>query len=342
METTASVTLHDVAREAGVSLATASRALNGSSRKVADSYRERVQAAALKLGYTPNLSAQAVARGRTNTIGLLVGDIADPYFSTIAAGAMAAAAEAGLIVTLAVTGRDAETELEIVRTLRGQRPRALLLAGSRFADAEREAQLTAELQSFTATGGNVVFISQGSLPFASVQLDNFGGAKALGAELGARGYRRVAIVAGPETLITSADRVAGFRAGLAEHGVAVETGHVAHADFSRDGGYDAGGQLVSRGLDGIELVLAASDVMAIGAMSALREAGLEPGRDIGVAGFDDISTARDVTPPLTTVAIPLETVGRIAVERALAEDYDAEASIVTGDVVVRSSTPRSR
>src|SRR5688572_26742835 len=109
------VTLHDVAREAGVSLATASRALNGSERKVNEAYREKVLAAAARLNYTPNLSAQAVAKGSTNTVALLVADIADPYFSSIAAGVIRAAEETGLVVTMAVTGRSTARELELVR-----------------------------------------------------------------------------------------------------------------------------------------------------------------------------------------------------------------------------------
>src|SRR4029453_4406683 len=119
----APATLHDVAREAGVSLATASRSLNGSTRKVNEEYRKRVLEAAARLDYSPNLSAQAVARGTTTTVALLVADIADPYFSSIAAGVVAEADTARLIVTMAATERDPERELELVRTLRGQRPR---------------------------------------------------------------------------------------------------------------------------------------------------------------------------------------------------------------------------
>ena len=135
---TSPVTLHDVAREAGVSLATASRSLNGSTRKVNGDYRDRVLEAAERLGYTPNLSAQAVAKGATSTVALVVSDIADPYFSSIAAGVIRYAEEERLLVTMAVTGRRAERELELVRTLRGQRPRVLILSGSRFVAAELE------------------------------------------------------------------------------------------------------------------------------------------------------------------------------------------------------------
>ena len=131
-----SPTLHDVARSAGVSLATASRVLNGSTRKVAEAYRERVEAAAAELGYTANLSAQATARGTSAIIALLVADIADPYFAQIAAGVARGADEAGLVVTIAITERDPQREARLVRALRGQRYLALRAAVDEEWDAD--------------------------------------------------------------------------------------------------------------------------------------------------------------------------------------------------------------
>ena len=139
------VTLHDVAREAGVSLATASRAINGSTRRVRDDYRARVLAAAKRLNYKPNYAAQAVARGTTTTVGLLVGDVSDPYFSRIAAGVIEAADAAGLVVTMAATGRDSSRELDLVRTMAAQRPRIMIVAGSRLADNPDQPALIEEL-----------------------------------------------------------------------------------------------------------------------------------------------------------------------------------------------------
>ncbi|WP_022887364.1 LacI family DNA-binding transcriptional regulator [Glaciibacter superstes] len=333
-------TLHDVARAAGVSLATASRSLNGSERKVNEEYRVRVLAAAAELGYTPNLSAQAVAKGTTMTVALLVGDIADPYFSSIAAGVIRASEEAGLIVTMAATERDATRELDLVKALRGQRPRVLILAGSRFAGEETQPALAAELDAFESTGGRVVFISQPELPFDTVLLDNYGGARQLARALVDLGYRRFAAISGSESLLTARDRLTGFMDGLAEHALSIPTEHIVHTEFTRDGGYDAATELLQRGIDEVELVFAVNDVMAVGAMSALREGGRIPGETIALAGYDDIPTVRDVTPALTTVRIPLEDVGRQAVELALAPKSDREtATPIAATVVLRGSTP---
>ncbi|NQX12747.1 LacI family DNA-binding transcriptional regulator [Microbacteriaceae bacterium VKM Ac-2855] len=338
---TPAVTLHDVARESGVSLATASRTLNGSARKVNDAYRERVLAAAAKLGYSTNLSAQAVAKGATSTVALLVSDIADPYFSSIASGVIAASEAAGLVVTIAVTHGDPARELELVRALRGGRPRVMMLAGSRFADDVSGAALATELESFERTGGRVVMLTQSSLPFPAVHLDNRAGARALAEELVGLGYRSFAVVHGPAALHTSADRVRGFREGLAAHGVELDPALSIESAFTRDGGYEATVRLLESHGDDIDLVFAVNDVMAIGASSALRDHGVEPGSGIGVAGFDDIPSVRDVNPAVTTVAVPLADIGSRAIAMALDEDADSDASVlVPTSVVVRRSTPR--
>lgn len=340
---TAAVTLHDVARESGVSLATASRALNGSARKVNDAYRARVIAAATKLGYSTNLSAQAVAKGTTSTVALLVSDIADPYFSSIASGVLAAAEAAGLVVTIGVTHRDPQRELELVRTLRGGRPRMMLLAGSRFDDESSRDALVGELEAFERSGGRVVMLSQRSLPFPTVQLDNRAGARALARDLVGLGYRRFAVVHGPSTLLTSADRVKGFTEGLADGGVALDPALVVETAFTRDGGHAATVRLLDEHSGDIDLIFAVNDVMAIGASSALRDRGVEPGAGIGVAGFDDIPTVRDVSPAITTVAVPLVEIGGRAVAMALDPESDGESSVVLPtSVVVRDSTPGRR
>ncbi len=329
-----SVTLHDVAQAAGVSLATASRVLNGSDRRVAPAYRDRVLRAAAELHYTPNLSAQAVARGRSSSIGLVVADIVDPYFATIASGAMAAAAAAGLVVTISVTERDPERELATVRALRGHRPRALLLAGSRPTDSARDHDLAAELAAFTETGGRVVLLAETDLAFPTVRLANRAGAADLGRALRDLGYRDAVMLTGPADLITPTERAHGFVEGFGP----VRT---ISDEFGRDGGHRAARRLLAgeAGDASADLVVASSDVMAMGAMTALREAGLVPGRDIGVAGFDDVHTIRDVTPALTTVRVPLEAMGSAAVALALGEEEQPAPAHFAGEVLLRASTP---
>ncbi|HKT02138.1 MAG TPA: LacI family DNA-binding transcriptional regulator [Rugosimonospora sp.] len=335
----APATLHDVARAAGVSVSTASRALNGSSRTVTGDYLSRVRAAAARLNYAPHLSAQAIARGSTRTAALVVSDIADPYFSSIAAGVLHRAEAADLTVTMAITDRSPERELQIVRTLRGQRPHTIILAGSRSEETGTRAALVRELTAYRRAGGRVVLISQPELPFPTVSIDNAGGARDLALALVDRGYRRFAIIHGPDALRTSRDRVDGFLAGLpagAPPPLTLETA------FTREGGYHAATRLAKRRRGDVELAFAVNDVMAIGAMSALRDTGVAPGTGIAVAGFDDITQARDVTPPLTSVAVPLQEIGGYAMDLALSGEERTDLSPVAGTVVLRASTPGPR
>jgi LacI family transcriptional regulator len=338
---TSPATLEDVAREAGVSLATASRSLNGSSRTVNEKYRSKVLDAAARLNYSPNLSAQAVARGSTMTVALVVADISDPYFSSIAAGVVAEADRERLIVTMAASERDSRRELEIVRTLRGQRPKVIILAGSRRENDPSEADLRRELDDYERAGGRVVIISRNELGFRTVDIDNTEGADDLATTLVDLGYREFAVLAGNLELKTAADRYAGFVAALARHGIRMPPDRVVGSAFTRDGGHDGMRTLIERGLDDVEVVFAVNDVMAVGALSAMREAALEPGVDAAIAGFDDIPTVQDVWPTLTTVRVPLVEVGRSALRLAL-EDRPGEDSAVRTSVVVRDSTPEFR
>ncbi|WP_022882805.1 LacI family DNA-binding transcriptional regulator [Gryllotalpicola ginsengisoli] len=332
-------TLHDVAREAGVSLATASRSLNGSARRVKDEYRARVLEAAARLNYAPNLSAQAVARGRTNAIGIIVSDITDPYFAGVAGGVFRAAESAGLVATIAVSGRDAAKEAQLVGALRGQKPRGLVLVGSRVADAAVTRRLERQLAEFAEDGGRVALVSQQGLAFDTVSFENRAGARELATRLAELGYRRFCVLAGPETLVTATERTEGFLAGIADAGLPADAARVVRGAFTRDGGYAAAGDALEHG-ERPELIFAANDVMAVGAMARLRDEGLEPGADVAVAGFDDIATLRDVTPGLTTVRLPLDQGGVAAVDLILTGDGASPTALtLPGHVVLRASTP---
>jgi LacI family transcriptional regulator len=337
------VTLGDVARRAGVSLATASRVLNGSTRRVNEELREVVLQAAAELGYTPNLHAQAVARGTSSTVGLVVHDITDPYFSAIASGVMRVADERGLIVTLGTTSRNPDREIQYVAMLRAQRARAVILAGSRIADKEQTERLAKEVAAFRRTGGRIACVSQHRLPTDTVLPENRAGARELAVRLAELGHRRFAVLAGPRALLTARDRLAGFRAGLAEKGVELAPEATIEGAFTRDGGYEAARGLLARDL-GVTCVFAVNDVMAVGAMAACRDQGVDVPGQLSIAGFDDIVTLRDLVPPLTTVRLPLEEMGVRAGELALEIDAPTKDRLVRvrGEVVLRESTRKVR
>lgn len=334
------VTLSQVAREAGVSLATASRAFNGSAnRTVREDLRERVMAAAERLRYVPDANAQAMARGRTSSLGLIVHDIADPYFSSIAAGVTIAADRADLAVTLASTQNDPSREARFVEILTGQRARAIVIAGGRRDDVSDE-QLTRALEGFRRAGGSLALIGQTLPGVNTVVIENLKGSAALARVVHALGYRRFGVLAGPANYLTARHRRAGFVDELEKLGCAVRPDAIITSGFTREGGYE-GMQTLLRDGPSLEIVFAVNDVMAVGAMAAAREAGVRVPEDIAVAGFDDIVTLRDVTPALTTVRVPLVEIGIAATELATAAPSDEPQLIhMFGTVILRESTTR--
>ena len=318
-----SVTLQDVADRAGVSLTTASRVVNEGARRVGPGLAQRVNQAVAELGYTANLQARAVATGQSTMIGVVVHDITDPYFSSIAAGLIEAAEARQLLVCMSSTAATEVAEREYVALMRAQRARAVILIGSRTDDIAAREALRAEIAAFTGSGGRAVAVGQDMLGVDTVLPENAAGAEALARAMVAVGHRRFAVLAGPRGLLTARDRLDGFRAGLAAWNVPLEAAQVVHGPFTRDGGYEAmSAVLAAAGPEQAPLpdcVFAVTDVMAMGALARLRAGGLAVPADIALAGFDDIGTLRDVYPPLTTVRLPLKRMGEMAAGLVLAE-----------------------
>lgn len=338
------VTLQDVADRAGVSITTASRVVNDGTRRVGAQLAQRVHRAAAELGYTANLQARAVATGRSSMVGVVVHDIADPYFSSIAAGLIEMASRSELLVCMSAAAANEAAEREYVSLMRAQRARAVILIGSRTDDAAERAALGAEVAAFTRQGGRAVCVGQPLLGVDTIVPGNVAGADALARALAALGHRRFAVLAGPRGSITVQDRIEGFRAGLAAWSIGLDPAGVVHAAFSRDGGYEAMSAILASGGKLPDCVFAVNDVMAVGALARLRAAGMSVPGDVAVAGFDDIVTLRDVTPPLTTVRLPLTQMGEMAANMVLTGGRPGRPLIVPvpGEVIMRDSTvPRS-
>lgn len=333
-----SAKLRDVAERAGVSVATASRVLSGKADGVRPQRREAVIAAARDLQYVPNAHAQALARAGTTHIGAILHDVSDSYFSEIVRGLQRAAVDAGQLVTVCNSYRDPERELAYVGLLRSERIGALILTGSGLDDRSYSERLAAQIGAFVSTGGRTVFIGRHHVAGDAVLPDNVGGARALARALVATGHRRFAAISGPPLLTTTRDRLDGFKAGLAEHGIALDPTAIAPGDFSRESGMAGMSQLLDAGVDAT-CVFALNDAMALGALRTLRDRKIDvPGR-ISLAGFDDIPTTLDTNPTLTTVHIPLVEMGALAVSLALEPPSDElRVRHIRAEVVLREST----
>jgi LacI family transcriptional regulator len=343
--------LTEVARLAGVSPATASRVLNGSARTPGPDIAERVRKAADSLGYIPNAQAQGLAKSSSGLIGLIVHDIADPYFSAIARGVQAAARHQNKMVLLATTAGSPADERAAVAAFAARRADSIVIAGSRSArtaDRQGNAELAAELDRYCRNGGRVGVVGHAVVGAESdegyhvVEVPNEELAAALARELAASHAGAFVIIGGPEGLLTSDDRVRGFQRGLADAGL--PPADVLHTGFDRTGGYEAGLELAARISESGEssksrlCIFAVNDVMAIGATAALRSKGLRIPRDAAIAGFDDIETLRDFRPALSTVRLPLEEIGRLAVPGAGPGQTAAATVEVKGEVTLRRST----
>lgn len=319
-------TLAEVADVAGVSLSAASRVLNGSKRKPGHDITTRVRKAAETLGYIPNAQAQGLAKSKSGLMGLIVHDIADPYFGAIARGVQQAAREQQKTVLLATTNGTPDDEREAVAAFAAHRTDSIVIAGSRSnrqQDQASNAQLAAELDRYCRNGGRVGVIgypiigATASEGYHVVPIPNEELAAQLANKLANVHRRKFIIMAGPDGRIASEDRIRGFQRGLAAAGM--QRAEVVKTSFDRNGGYTAGLDLARRIKSHDRktpqtplCVLAGNDVMALGAAAALRSEGLRIPQDVIISGFDGIETLRDLAPELPTVQLPLERIGRLA------------------------------
>lgn len=336
---TRAVRLVDVAAQAGVSIASASRALSGSGG-ISPAAAEHVRRVAAELGYVANAHARSLAGGTRTNIGLIVHEIGDPYFTEIADGVLRLASERGLAVQICHSGRDATAELAQIRTLVANQVGSIIIAGSGYVDPQIESAAQAELARFQEEGGRVAVVGRHSIRADAVLPDNVDGGRVIAEHLLSLGHRNIAIAAGPRTLTTVADRLIGVAEAFAAHKAKLDDAHIFEAAFTHDGGMAAATQIV-QAAPKTTAIIALNDAMAIGVLAQLRELGLRCPEDIAVTGFDDIAVAAHLGPPLTTVRLPMHQLGEIALSMTLERPASRPRKRSTGhELVVRGSTDR--
>lgn len=330
--------LRDVARTAGVSVSTASRVLSGSSHPVSATARSRVLDAAERLGFEPNRLARALATARSQTIGVMVHDVSDPYFAEIIRGLedVAGARDHALFVTS--SDRDPDKELALVRALMSHRVDAMILVASGLNNPGYVTELGQLLGRYRALGGVVVTMSEHSYQAPRVVIDNRRAMQSVVQHLVDLGHTSIAYLTGPPELAVSEARLDGYRLALEEAGIAFDEALVACGWFSMEGGAEATEALLA---GEPTAMLAANDLMAIGALRRLLDLGRSVPDEVSVAGVDDIEFAAYASVPLTTVRIELAEFGRRGAELAFQLlDGEAPSSPVEmeHELVVRAST----
>lgn len=331
-------TLDRVAREAGVSRATVSRVVNGSP-KVSPDVRRAVERAVARLGYVPNPAARSLVTRRSDSVGLIITEPAsrlfeDPFFPRLLRGISAELSSRGLqLVLLMPEDGDAEQRLE--RYLGAGHVDGVLLVSLHGADP-----LPAHLQ---ARGVPMVV---GGRPPAGVtasyvDVDNRDAARSAVRHLAGHGRKRIATIAGPQDMGAGIDRLEGYREGIAEARLAHDERLVVTSDFTYEGGATAMRRLLETAPD-LDAVFAASDLMAAGALSALRAAGRDVPGGVAIVGFDDSPLAAATEPPLTSVRQPIEEMGRELVRLLAASLEDAKRParrvLLSTELVERASS----
>lgn len=329
-----SVTIKDVARHADVSVATVSRALNGHPN-VAEDVRRRVRDVATQLRYSPHHAARSLSSRQTRTIGVVLPDLYGEFFSELVRGIDQVARERGLHLLVSSYHGDPAEQGVALRTMRGRVDGLLLM--SPFVAGTGD--LASELPQMPVVLMNPALAGQ-QLP--SVGVDNHGGAMAMVQHLLAAGHRRVAFVAGPEDNFDASERLRGYRDALAQAAPGVEP-WVLPGRFDEASGHAAGQRLLEAG-ERPDAVFAANDIMALGCLFALGQAGVRVPADIALAGFDDIPLSRYVDPPLTTMRVEIAELGARAIRRLLDDGPGAAGSVPPGPelieprLVVRASS----
>ncbi|GGP82430.1 LacI family transcriptional regulator [Streptomyces griseomycini] len=304
-------TMADVARSAGVSVATVSHVLNG-TRPVLPRTRQAVLDAVEELGYTPNTLARSLVTSRTRSIGLAVSAISNPYFTEILQGVEAGALEHGYSLLIADPHDDPEHERKVVQLLHERRVEGMVVAPS-----AQPRELLSYLGRHRVPAVLLDRVVDGSggggAPFDQVCAENTEPTARLVTHLAELGHRRIALVAGLPGLSTTAERITGYRHGLAAAGLPYDERLLAHGDSESAGAERATAALLSSGARPTALVTA-NNAMTIGALRALRAHGLSVPEDIALCCFDDFAWADLFSPRLTAIAQPSRDIGARAVQ----------------------------
>ncbi|MFE4800644.1 LacI family DNA-binding transcriptional regulator [Streptomyces sp. NPDC056708] len=335
-------TISDVARKAGVSVATVSRTL-ANNYPVSDETRARVMAAVKSLHYVVNVHAKALSGTVAGPVALVMKDITGPSLAHVAAGVEQEAAGLGRLSLVCATHGDPVREDALVQLMREQHAAAVVLVGSAAPDESYERRMADYAKALDAAGSRLVLVGRPApapgLPVTVVDYDNRGGAFQATAHLLASGHRRVLFLGGEAGLNSPDERRAGYRDALRAHGAGADEALDTQGPYTRASGYARTRDALR---DGVEFtgVFAASDMVALGALAAIREAGLKVPDDVSVVGFDDVPFATDLTPALTTIRVPYEELGRTAVRLALARGdavADDDRIVLGTQLVIRKS-----
>ncbi|MDF2706737.1 MAG: ribose operon repressor RbsR [Nonomuraea muscovyensis] len=328
--------IKDVAAQAGVSVATVSRVLNDNP-SVTEETRNRVHDAMAALNYRPNAVARSLRTEATRTLGLIIGDILNPFFAELARAVEDEAREAGYTVVIGNADERADQQDHYVRTLMEQRVDGLIICPT--------AEVTPLVEEVSKGQRPLVFLDRTltGIDVPSVRADGAAAITELVAHLRALGHRRVAFVSGPGTLSTGRERTAAFLRAAADHGLRVPAEYVRVGDFRAGSGQRITAELLDLP-EPPQAIFLGDNLMALGALDEIRRRGLDIPGDVAVASFDDVPWFNHIQPRITAISQPTAELGRLAVRVILdaLRGKTAESVVLPAALVIRESCGEAR
>lgn len=325
------VTVADVARRAGVSTASVSRALSGADG-VSAAVRERVVAAAQALGYRPNTVARSLRTTRTQTIGLIVPDVVNPFFSELAWAVEEAAHRHGYSVILCNANEETARQDGYIDLMLARRVDGLLLTPV--------LEESSALRAVVRQGVPMVFVDRAvdSIEAPSVRADGSLAISQLVDHLVDLGHERIAVISGPPQTVTGRERLTAFRTAMRAHSLELPEELVRFGNFQADSGRRAAAELLDLD-EPPTAVFAIDNLMALGVFQEMRRRGVRTGADMAVAGFDDPPWFQLLDPAMTTVSQPVTRMGVLAVETLIEAigDGPAKSHLLDCELVIRAS-----
>ncbi|MCD2425258.1 LacI family transcriptional regulator [Niabella pedocola] len=332
------VTIKDIAKKLNISVSTVSRALRD-TYDVNQETREKVLAMASELNYRPNFNATGLVNRSSHNLAVILPFVTNYYFSTVITGIQEVAYEQDYNIILHITNDDPERELSIVKNLAVSNLDGLLIAVSSDSDAY------SHFQQVIDTGVPIVFFDRvpDAIHTSKVMQDDYNGAFEAVEHLIAKGYRKIAHIAGPEGLGFTQKRKKGYLDALQKHGLPVKEQWIIHSGFSQENGQSDAAKLFSL-KQRPDAIFAANDRKAIGAMIALKEQGIQIGKQVGIIGFTNDPAATIVSPTLSTIAEPAFEIGKKSCELLLKHigkrNFIPEEVTLPGTLIERESTRR--
>jgi LacI family transcriptional regulator len=328
-----SIKLEDIAKETGFSISTVSRVLSNSNYPVSEQIREQVLRVAETMGYEPNIAARSLRTDRTNTIGIIVDDLLSPFTPPIVRGIQDYLNKNGFLSLIVNSDWDPDQEQAAIKTLLSRPVDGIIFV-------EYSHQTTSDVLERSHKPRVFVHRLFGSPIKNSVVPDDYYGASLATGHLIGLGHRRIGYINGPENWHTCRARLSGYKDTLAAHGLSFEPSLVQPGDWEIESGYAAAKDFLNLA-ERTTAIFAANDVMALGAIYAVQDAGLKVPEDVAVVGYDNRNFTKTFRPRITTVSMPVIEMGGVAAElllKQIAEGRkEAEELKVQGQLIIRET-----